>query len=68
MSPERIRIDLAVRQCSIMRDMRSKRRFAIPSKTTPDMDESVGPWACRCPARPAGSNETPGSGLKRSEM
>jgi len=38
MSPKRIRIDLAVRQCSIMRDMRAKRRFAIPSKTTPDID------------------------------
>ena len=38
MSPERIRPALAARQCLIMRDMRSKRRFALPSKTTPDMD------------------------------
>ena len=26
------------RQCSIVRDTRSKRRYALPSKTTPDMD------------------------------
>ena len=38
MSPERIRTALAARQCSIVRDMRSKRRYALPSKTTPDMD------------------------------
>ena len=29
---------------------------------------SAGSWACRCPARPAGSNEAAGSSLKRSEM
>ena len=38
MSPERIRTALAVCQCSIMRDIRSKWRFAVLSKTTPDMD------------------------------
>ena len=38
MSPERIRTALAARQCSIVRDTRSKRRYALPSKTTPDMD------------------------------
>ena len=38
MSPERIRTALASRQCSIVRDTRSKRRYALPSKTTPDMD------------------------------
>ena len=41
MSPERIRTALAAlaaRQCSIMRDMRSKRHYALPSKTTLDMD------------------------------
>ena len=38
MSPERIRTALAGRQCSIVRDTRSKRRYALPSKTTPDMD------------------------------
>ena len=38
MSPEMIRTALAGRQCSIMRDTSSKRRFAIPSKTTPEME------------------------------
>ena len=64
MSPERIRTALASRQCSIVRDTRSKRRYALPSKTTPDMDRSAGPWGCRCPARPIGSNEAAGNSLK----
>ena len=38
MSPQRIRTALAARQCSIMRDTASNRRFAVPSTTTPDMD------------------------------
>ena len=38
MSPDMIRTALAGRQCSIMRDASSKRRFAIPSKTTPEME------------------------------
>ena len=38
MSPERIRQALAARQCSIVRDSRSGRRYALPSTTTPDMD------------------------------
>ena len=38
MSPERIRTALGARQCSIVRDLRSKRRYALPSQTTPDMD------------------------------
>ena len=38
MSPERIRTALGDRQCSIVRDTRSKRRYAFPSTTTPDMD------------------------------
>ena len=38
MSPERIRTALGDRQCSIVRDTRSKRRYALPSTTTPDMD------------------------------
>ena len=61
MSPERIRTALAVRQCSIVRDMRSKRRYALPSKTTPDMDR------IKCPARPTGSNEADGNSLKPAE-
>ena len=38
MSPERIRQALAARQCSIIRDAKSGRRFALPSRTTPDME------------------------------
>ena len=38
MSPETIRTALAARQCSIMRDIRSGRRYALPSKATPDME------------------------------
>ena len=38
MSPERIRRALAARQCSIVRDAGSGRRYALPSKTTPDME------------------------------
>ena len=38
MSPERIRTALGARQCSIVRDLRSKRRYALPSQTTPDME------------------------------
>ena len=42
MSPETIRTALATRQCSIMRDLRSGRRYALPSKTTPDMERICG--------------------------
>ena len=38
MSPETVRTALAARQCSIMRDIRSKRRFALLSNTTPEME------------------------------
>ena len=38
MSPERIRKALAARQCSIIRDAGSGRRYALPSTTTPDME------------------------------
>ena len=38
MTPERIRKALAARQCSIMRDGVSERRYALPSTTTPDME------------------------------
>ena len=38
MSPETVRTALAARQCSIMRDTRSKRRFALLSNTTPEME------------------------------
>ena len=38
MSPERIRQALAARQCSIVRDSRSGRRYALPSTATPDME------------------------------
>ena len=38
MSPERIRQALVSRQCSVMRDTGSGRRYALPSKTTPDME------------------------------
>ena len=38
MSPETVRTALAARQCSIMRDTKSERRYALPSATTPDME------------------------------
>ena len=38
MSPERIRQALAARQCSIVRDSRSGRQYALPSTATPDME------------------------------
>ena len=38
MSPERIRQALVARHCSIIRDNRSGRRYALPSNTTPDLE------------------------------
>ena len=38
MSPETVRTALSARQCSIMRDTKSERRYALPSTTTPDME------------------------------
>ena len=38
MPPETVRTALAALQCSIMRDTRSKRRFALLSNTTPEME------------------------------
>ena len=42
MSPETIRQALASRQCSILRDTGSGRRYAMPSTTTPDMERIYG--------------------------
>ena len=38
MSPERIRKALAARDCTIIRDAASGRRYALPSTATPDME------------------------------
>ena len=38
MSLETVRTALSARQCSIMRDTKSERRYALPSTTTPDME------------------------------
>ena len=38
MSPERIRKALAARECTIIRDTASGRRYALPSTATPDME------------------------------
>ncbi len=54
MSPERIRQALAARQCLIVRDKRSGRRYVLPSTAIPDMERicrTLGLLMSRAPYR-----------------